>query len=288
MKLNRHKLTGENVLPYEAARSMGGVITPDLIVVHDTASPIEPGNAARYLRTSRKASVHFGIERNGRVWQQVPTNRRAWHAGKSHYHGRDEVNGFSIGIEIVNPGRMEPVKVGRALAWFGDEFPIHEHGIVLKQTKEHGLGLWMPYTSEQIGATLALCGVLADGIPTIRDIRTHWYVSPGRKIDTNPLFPLEAIRSRVLGRDDPSDEDAESVSVEAPLAGHSGMVRVDAPGDTLNMRRWPSFNPNVVGAIPHGTVVPVIRVGQFSGRDWELVRYGPHEGWVVAAYTEAV
>ena len=286
MKLTRHKLTGENVLPYEAARWIGGEITPSVIICHDTASRLEHGAAAAYLRENpRKVSVHFVVERDATVRQQVPTNRRANHAGKSHYHGRDEVNGFSIGIEIVNPGRMEPGKVGQARAWFGEEFPIHENAIVLQQTKEHGSGLWMPYTSAQIGTTLALCGVLADAIPTIRDIRTHWYVSPGRKIDTNPLFPLDALRSLVLGRDDPSDEDADGAS--KPL-GDGQFIRVNTPGDTLSMRRWPSFNPNVVGAIPHGTAVPVIREGVFDGRVWNLVRYGPHEGWVVAAYTETV
>ena len=283
MKITRHKLTGEGVLPYEAARWIGGEITPELIVCHDTASHLEAGVAADYLQNNpRKVSVHFVIERDGRIRQQVPTNRRANHAGKSHYHGRDEVNGFSIGIEIVNPGRMEPVGIGNALAWFGEEFGVHENGIVLRQTKEHGSGLWMPYTAAQIGTTLALCGVLADAIPTIRDIRTHWYVSPGRKIDTNPLFPLEAIRSRVLGRDDPSDEDAESRA--DPTQGE--LVRTKTPGDTLNMRRWPSFNPNIIAAIPHGTVVPLIREGTFDGRLWELVRYGAHEGWVLASYTE--
>ena len=286
MKLTRHKLTGENVLPYEAARWIGGEIVPHLILCHDTASRLEHGAAAAYLRDNpRKVSVQFVVEWNGMVRQLVPTNRRANHAGKSHYHGHDEVNGFSIGIEIVNPGRMERVGDWSARTWYGEVLDIAEWGIVERTTPHHGAGLWLPYSEGQIGATLALCGVLADAIPTIRDIRTHWYVSPGRKIDTNPLFPLDALRSLVLGRDDPSDEDADAAS--KPL-GDGQFIRVNTPGDTLSMRRWPSFNPNVVGAIPHGTAVPVIREGVFDGRVWNLVRYGPHEGWVVDAYTETV
>ena len=48
-----------------------------------------------------KVSAHIVIDREGRVTQYVPFDRRAWHAGESVYAGRTRCNDFSIGIELV-------------------------------------------------------------------------------------------------------------------------------------------------------------------------------------------
>ncbi|PIE43821.1 MAG: 1,6-anhydro-N-acetylmuramyl-L-alanine amidase AmpD [Gammaproteobacteria bacterium] len=47
-----------------------------------------------------KVSAHFLIKRDGRLVQFVATSKRAWHAGKSFFQGRDCCNDFSIGIEM--------------------------------------------------------------------------------------------------------------------------------------------------------------------------------------------
>jgi N-acetylmuramoyl-L-alanine amidase len=122
------------------------------------------------------------------------------------------------------------------------------------------------------------------GIPTLTDITTHWYISPGRKVDTNPLFPLDHIRARVLGRDDPS-----IIAAEAGSDGRSEMdewVKIDVASSSLNLRRWPSFNPNVIGSVPDDTVVPVLRRGMFAGREWEQIIFNGQTGWVLGRYTK--
>ena len=48
-----------------------------------------------------KVSAHFLISREGRVTQFVPVIRRAWHAGSSFFEGRNQVNDFSVGVELV-------------------------------------------------------------------------------------------------------------------------------------------------------------------------------------------
>lgn len=285
MRIKNHRYEGAT---YRAAKSFGGSITPEIVILHDTAGRLTKGNSAEYLRGSPGGtSVHFIVERDGSVEQQVPTNRRAGHAGKSSYHGRSDCNGLSIGIEIVNPGRMDPVagqtNVGRA--WWGQLLQGDRPGdVVSLTTPEHGSGAWMSYTEEQIVAVDTLLAALFAGIPTLYDIRTHWYVSPGRKVDTNPLFPLDQVRARILGRDDdePADLIAEARSEPLPT---SAAVRIRAASG-LNMRRWPSFNPNVIRAIPDGTVVPVMRAGEFDGRAWSLVLFDGQEGWIVDAYTQ--
>ncbi len=47
-----------------------------------------------------RVSAHLLIRRTGHIIQYVPFNRRAWHAGKSNYQGRENCNDFSIGIEL--------------------------------------------------------------------------------------------------------------------------------------------------------------------------------------------
>jgi N-acetylmuramoyl-L-alanine amidase len=273
---------------FQKARWTGGEITPEIVVLHDTASRLAKGSAANYLRdNTRKVSVHFVIERDGTVVQQVPVDRRANHAGRSAYHGRSGCNGFSIGIEIVNPGRMtiSPGGTGKARTWYGEMFDVERFGVEQAETREHGSGLWMAYTEEQIVAVTGLLGRLFDGIETLTDITTHWYISPGRKFDTNPLFPLDQVRSLIFGREDPVDAQTYLASV---VVDAGEMVQIDVPGDVLNFRRWPSFNPNVIATIPDGTVVPVLREGEFDGRRWLSVLYGGQEGWIVSRYTAAI
>ena len=50
------------------------------------------------------ASAHFIIGRNGEIWQLVPHEFVAWHAGKSAFGGLLNCNDFMIGIENVGTG----------------------------------------------------------------------------------------------------------------------------------------------------------------------------------------
>ncbi|GKS92974.1 1,6-anhydro-N-acetylmuramyl-L-alanine amidase AmpD [Acidovorax sp. SUPP2825] len=89
----------------------------DLIVVHSISLP--PGeygggqvhrlftntldwDAHPYYAGIRglQVSAHFFIERDGRLWQFVDCDLRAWHAGPSSYRGRANCNDDSIGIEL--------------------------------------------------------------------------------------------------------------------------------------------------------------------------------------------
>ncbi len=47
-----------------------------------------------------QVSAHLLIKRDGACVQYVPFDKRAWHAGKSSYQGRENCNDFSIGIEL--------------------------------------------------------------------------------------------------------------------------------------------------------------------------------------------
>lgn len=47
-----------------------------------------------------KVSAHLLVARDGSVIQFVNLNDRAWHAGVSRFHERENCNDFSIGIEM--------------------------------------------------------------------------------------------------------------------------------------------------------------------------------------------
>ena len=104
-------------IPFKAANSSGGPMAPSVIVLHDTAGRLAKGSSVDWFRSKDcTTSAHFVVERDGSVTQLVRTDRKAFHAGTSSWQGRAFCNAFSIGIEIVSPGKLD----GNGKAWFGD------------------------------------------------------------------------------------------------------------------------------------------------------------------------
>ena len=58
---------------------------------------------------------------------------------------------------------------------------------------------WHEYTEAQINAAIAVASLL-NATYHFTDVLGHEGVSPDRKIDPGPLFPLGSFRSVVLGR----------------------------------------------------------------------------------------
>jgi N-acetylmuramoyl-L-alanine amidase len=56
----------------------------------------------------------------------------------------------------------------------------------------------MPYTDVQVAMVTSL-GKAIVGAYLLKDVSTHFAISPGRKVDVNPLFPLEQVRKATLG-----------------------------------------------------------------------------------------
>ena len=51
-----------------------------------------------------KVSCHYFIKRNGEIYRMVEDNKVAWHAGKSKWKDINDLNEYSLGIEIQNKG----------------------------------------------------------------------------------------------------------------------------------------------------------------------------------------
>ena len=212
MEIRDGRVAGVRFVP---AATSGGVITPTLIVLHDTAGRLDKGSSVAWFRSKEcQTSAHFVVERDGEIVQMVRTDRKAYHAGASEWRGQKFCNAFAIGIEIVNPGKMD--SAGRA--WFGK---ATSDPVTRKATREHGDGWWLAYTPAQVDAVKRLCRAIVAAYPGCNEITTHWAISPGRKIDPCPLLPLDAIVAYALGEDEPEAADAETGGGRppAPAAG---------------------------------------------------------------------
>ncbi|MQX35977.1 N-acetylmuramoyl-L-alanine amidase [Roseospira navarrensis] len=140
--------------PNHDARPPGGGV--DLLVLHYTGMPTGAAALDRLRDPAARVSAHYLVEEDGRVFRLVPEDRRAWHAGVSSWRGRGDVNGRSIGVEIVNPG--------------------HEFG-------------YRPFPAPQMDAVEALCrDIVARYGLGPGDVVGHADVAPTRKEDPGELF----------------------------------------------------------------------------------------------------
>ncbi len=110
--LSKPKLTKPVVIsipsPNKNARPTGTKI--NTIVLHHTASRATATNTGKFFTDpASKVSAHYTIDRTGYIVQSVADNEASWHAGKSQFNGVNNVNDFSLGIEICNVGdNIEP------------------------------------------------------------------------------------------------------------------------------------------------------------------------------------
>lgn len=138
------------------------------IVLHYTGMADGQAALARLLEPGDSGvSAHYLVEEDGRVFALVAEEKRAWHAGRSWWRGLDEMNFYSIGIEIVNGG--------------------HDFGLP-------------SYPDVQIDAVIELCrGILSRWpIPQTR-IVGHSDVAPLRKEDPGEHFPWKRLAERGIG-----------------------------------------------------------------------------------------
>lgn len=132
-----------------------------MIVLHYTGMQDAASAIARLTDAESKVSAHYLIAEDGQIVRMVGEEKRAWHAGRSHWRTIDDVNSASIGIEIVNPG--------------------HEFG-------------YRPFPLAQIDALIPLMKELTLRYKITRgNIVGHSDIAPARKEDPGELFPWERL-----------------------------------------------------------------------------------------------
>jgi N-acetylmuramoyl-L-alanine amidase len=139
---------------------------PDMIILHYTGMPSHQEALAWLCCDESQVSSHYFVHESGDVIQLVPEERRAWHAGKSSWHGEGDINSRSIGIEIANAG--------------------HPGGLP-------------DFPEEQIRAVIELCRDCGERWSIAPElVLGHSDVAPIRKVDPGERFPWsELYRSGV-------------------------------------------------------------------------------------------
>jgi len=177
--------------PFISTHKHDGVLKPELVIIHFT-SEATMENAVRILIDPFvDASAHVVIGRDGRIIQLVPFNLVAWHAGLSLWQGKDMLNRFSIGLELDNAGRLTK-KNGQWVSHFGGVYHPHE---VLEAHHKNELAVsgWHKYTKRQMLVTLQVC-MLLKKYYGCEHVLGHDDISPSRKIDPGPAFPMKILQ----------------------------------------------------------------------------------------------
>lgn len=171
--------------PHHGARSTSKITA---IICHYTAGGNSSGAVSWFQDPASKVSAHYVIGKDGQVVQMVALDRAAWHAGTSELAGTAGVNAFSIGIEIVNWGKLTK-KDGKFYTYTGQLYrgsePVNVNG-----------AYWEPFTDEQYKAVIRLTTALIDRYP-LEHITGHSDVAipKGRKIDPGPAFDWERVKN---------------------------------------------------------------------------------------------
>lgn len=244
---------------------------PDTIVIHFTAGANEQSSVNWLTNEQSKASAHLVVGRGGSIYQLVPFDTIAWHAGRSSYNNRSGFNKYSIGIEIDNAGPLS--KTGGVLrAWFGGEYK-EEEAVFAVHRNESTPRYWHAYTQKQIELVEDICSILIANYP-IKQILGHEEIAPQRKNDPGPAFPLDKLRDRLLG-EGRDNEDPIETNIE-----QKGVVL----SDKLNIRSGPGVNNNAIAEpLTNGQEVEIVEI---SG-DWLKINTNL-TGWVHKNYIKII
>lgn len=139
------------------------------IVIHYTAD--HNARSLQLLTIGNVSSHYLIMQGNQPIYQLVPDDKVAWHAGESFWRGRTHLNDTAIGIEIVNMGIHQ--RAGTPFVPFENFVDFEETQIV------------------QVGRLLQELSTRYNIDP--RNIVAHSDVSPGRKIDPGAKFPWERL-----------------------------------------------------------------------------------------------
>lgn len=188
MEIRNHLLKGREIKQVECSKNKVPLKTIEGIIIHYTAGASTESSVAHLSNPGVKASAHVVISPSGYIHQLVPFTIQAWHAGRSEYMGRSNLNKYSIGIELANYGKLR--KEGdKYLTWFNKEVAREFVATIIEDGQPT---YWHSYSFLQIQRAYDLCQHLIFHYP-IRYIAGHSDISK-RKQDPGPCFPMKTFR----------------------------------------------------------------------------------------------
>lgn len=194
MYIYKGNLVGANIEYIWSRKNKTPIISFDSIIIHYTAG-YDAHSAANYLANENtNVSAHVIVGRKGEIIQMVDFETQAWHAGKSRYRNKVNLNRFSIGIELENYGPLS-YHNGQYLTWFNKIVPANEV-IELKHPQTQNRCFWQTFTNEQLNTLEALCKLLLLTYK-FRRIVGHDEISLSGKIDPGPAFPMQRYKTLI-------------------------------------------------------------------------------------------
>tara|TARA_B110001450_G_scaffold3747_1_gene3848 strand:+ start:1998 stop:2756 length:759 start_codon:yes stop_codon:yes gene_type:complete len=137
------------------------------LIFHYTGMKKESDAINKLKDIQSEVSSHYLIKNNGEIITLVPDLYVAWHAGKSSWKNYNNLNKYSIGIEICNPGHQFHYK----------KFSRHQIKSLIKLTK---------YLSKKYKINY-------------KNLLGHSDISPNRKKDPGEKFPWEYLAQNKIG-----------------------------------------------------------------------------------------
>ncbi len=215
----------------------------DAIILHYTGMISAQAAEAWLCNPDSEVSAHYLVHEDGRIVQMVREADRAWHAGRSSWHGQSDINSCSVGIEIANPG--------------------HEFG-------------YPDFPESQIEAVTELCrGIVERHAIAPERVLAHSDVAPGRKADPGEKFPWARLAREGIGhfvepapvaagetlREGSSGEFVEALQSMLALYGYGAEItgRFDAWTATVTRAFQRHFRPALVTGIADTSTVETLR-----------------------------
>ena len=212
---------------WRPTKHVGGLMEPQLILTHETWGHFKNDSAIEWLRSNpKKVSAHAVIRRDGSIVQLADLNRTTNHAGDSEWQGRRNLNGFAIGYELEGPGWLFKRGKDKAVSTFALVLPL-EDCVEIDSSAHGGARWWLPYTDLQMETYRELCEATVGAYQRVASIAGHYEVSPGRKFDPSPLFPMDSFRMLCWDREAPDAGLVKAAQQRLVALGYDPSMEID-------------------------------------------------------------
>lgn len=249
-------LDGKQVDHYKTSKSSGRMKSaPIYVVIHYTAGIRFEDDIRTLSSSSTQASCQLVVSKEGKVAQVGDFRDVLWHAGKSSWDGYTNLNSYSVGIEVTNPGYVDFAYEKDGVNYYRYPSPGGKGGVywndrddVIIKTKHRNGGPeknWIQFSKAQMDALYGIVAALQAAYP-IRQVVGHDMIAPERKIDPGPCLP------------DDFYDNVNAEKIKGPTGESTEPVIVET-STNLNLRTGAGTEFKIMRTIPKGTRLILIR-----------------------------
>lgn len=252
-------------------------LTPQYIVVHDTANSAPASNEISYMiRNDNQVSFHIAVDEKEAI-QGLPLNRNSWSCGDGT-NGNGNRKGISIEI-------CRPTNSNRSLYDQSEENAVY---VVARLLHKYGLGIDRLKRHYDFATNKKQCPnvIIREGRWDNFKYRVEWVLGEIKKGTIE-----SSLESGTTGlKNSSSSSTSTSTSSTYKVGTYNGNVKVTA-SDGLNVRSERNASSSIVGTLAKGTVIEVGYImyenNQTTGSSlWGGVIVNGKQGFINLSYTE--